>query len=425
MRNRVLLICEDPVGEGMGGNAIRSYEIAKALGASSAVTLLAPAPDGALSDVEHVPFALEDLRELRARVDEADVVIALPQNPVIAAELRRCRARVVYDLYDPRPLQFLAAAPGLTQRFHFTIALDHVMGALASGDYFVCASERQRDLWIGAMLACGLVTPERYRADPTLRNLIDVVPFGIPDAPPDDEGSGPHERFPMLDEDAEIVLWNGGLWNWFDPVGAVEAMQEVVLRRPRARLLFMGRPPLESRDTHSGQQAKQRAGELGLLETVVFFNDAWIPYNSRAAWLLSARCALSMHLDHLETRYSFRTRILDCFWAGLPVVCTRGDEFADLVDRAQLGASVPAADPAAAAQAVVEVLSHGREHYSVGLARVAEQFRWSAVTRPLRDYVANPDGRTAPRRRAPFSPARSARAAGTRAVRWLLRSVGH
>jgi glycosyltransferase involved in cell wall biosynthesis len=423
MRNRVLIICEDPVGEGMGGNAIRSYEIAKALGANSAVTLLAPAPDGVLSDVEHVPFALDDLRELRARVHSADVVIALPQNPVIAAELRRCRARVVYDLYDPRPLQFLAAAPGLAQRFHFTIALDHVMGALATGDYFVCASERQRDLWIGAMLACGLVTPERNRADPTLRNLIDVVPFGVPDAPPDDEGSGPHERFPTLDEDAEIVLWNGGLWNWFDPVGAVEAMQQVVLRRPRARLLFMGRPPLKSRDSRSGQHAKERAGELGLLETVVFFNDSWIPYNSRAAWFLSARCALSMHLDHLETRYSFRTRLLDCFWAGLPVVCTRGDEFADLVDRAHLGASVPAADPAAAAEAVVEVLSHGREHYRPGLARVAEQFRWSAVTRPLRDYVANPDGRTAPRRRAPFSPGRSARAAGTRAVRRLLRTV--
>ena len=50
--------------------------------------------------------------------------------------------------------------------------------ALASGDAFVCASERQRDLWLGALLALGRIDPDAYAADPSLRSLIDVVPFG-------------------------------------------------------------------------------------------------------------------------------------------------------------------------------------------------------------------------------------------------------
>jgi len=425
---RVLLISEDPVGERMGGNAIRAYEIAKALGAHAEVTLLAPGSGGVAPGVDHVPFAREDVAELRARLRGTDVVLALPQNPVIAAVLRRSGARVVYDLYDPRPLQVLEAfstAPALARRFHSTIALDHFMGALAGGDHLICASERQRDLWIGAMLAAGLITPAVYRADPTLRNLIDVVPFGVPDDPPSAAGPGPGERFPELGPDAELVLWNGGLWNWLDPVGAVEAIARVVQRRPRARRLFMGRPPSEERQAHAAQRAMARAGELGLLDTVVFFNDGWVPYQTRAAWLLAADCALSMHVDHLETRFSFRTRLLDCFWAGLPVVCTDGDDLAARVERDRLGASIPARDPVAAAEAVVEVLSRGREAYRAGLARAADEFRWSAVIAPLIGYVASPGaGRTPRRQRSGLTPGRWARAAATRAVRLALRSAG-
>ena len=50
------------------------------------------------------------------------------------------------------------------------------MDALTVGDHFICAGERQRDLWIGAMLGGGLITPAVYGADPTLRSVIDVVP---------------------------------------------------------------------------------------------------------------------------------------------------------------------------------------------------------------------------------------------------------
>ena len=73
------------------------------------------------------------------------------------------------------------------------------------------------------------------------------------------------------------------------------------------------RPPREARAT---------AEALGLLGSVVLFNDSWVPYEERGAWLNDADCALSLHHDHLETRYAFRTRVLDCFWASLPIVCT-------------------------------------------------------------------------------------------------------
>ena len=53
---------------------------------------------------------------------------------------------------------------------------------LDHGDFFICASEAQRDFWIGALHSRGRINPLTYADDPTLRRLIDVVPFGLPDA---------------------------------------------------------------------------------------------------------------------------------------------------------------------------------------------------------------------------------------------------
>ena len=70
------------------------------------------------------------------------------------------------------------------------------------------------------------------------------------------------------------------------------------------------------------------------------FNAGWVPYAERGAWLAEADVGVSAHLDHLEARFAFRTRILDYLWAGLPVVVTRGDALGELVERERLGRAV-------------------------------------------------------------------------------------
>ena len=431
---RVLVLSQDALGREMGGNAIRAYELARVLTAHASVALASPAIDGgahellARAAIEPFVFDPEQPRSLQAQLAGADVLLTPPQNPVINRQLARSRARVVYDLYDPKPLQLLeafAGAHGVTRRYWSRIAADHVMEALRVGDYLLCASERQRDLWIGMMLAGGLITPSLYSRDPALRSLIDVVPFGVPAQPPHSGGDGPFELLAGLERDAELVLWNGGLWNWLDPAGAVEAMARVVQQRPRARLVFMGRAPLERHQAAAAAAARTRARELGLLERVVFFNERWVPYEQRAPWLLAAHCALSLHADHLETRFSFRTRLLDCLWAGLPVVCTAGDELAQLVAARALGASVVPGDADAAALAIVGVLESGRAAYAEALAGAAGEYAWPRVAAPLISYVCGDQARR-PRRAAAFaSPGRWARAGATRllraSLRWLRR----
>ena len=207
-------------------------------------------------------------------------MVAQPPWPLAARELRRSGARLIYDLYDPEPLealQFLAGRRAGLRKTVTAMSLDRLVDALHDGHAFLCASDRQRDLWTGALLSQRLITPAVHDADPTLGGLLAVVPFGVPDSPPA-PGPGPRERFGLAADD-EIVLWNGGLWDWLDAESVLRAVARLSPERPRLRLVFMGTSgAAQARDAET--RARELARELGLLGRVVRFNDGWVPYDA-------------------------------------------------------------------------------------------------------------------------------------------------
>ncbi len=423
-RPRVLFICADPVGERMAGLGIRYSELAAVLAPYAEVTV-AHGGQGAgrlASGAATLPYAPHAPSALREPIAAADVVVAHPQWPLVTRWLRGSGARVIFDLYDPETLETLELSAGRRlgpRRLHVHSTLDRLHDALHTGHHFMCASEKQRDLWLGAMLGLRLVDPATYDADPSLRSVLDAVPSGVPSTPPDPDratGHGPRERFIQLAGDSELVLWNGGIWKWLDAETAVRAVASLSERRPRLRLVFMGGSTGKDART-AAQRARAVARELGLLDRTVIFHDGWVPYAERAAWLAQADCAISTHREHLETRFAFRTRLLDCFWAGLPVVCTEGDDLADRVERDGLGATAAAGDRDGVAAALERVLDEGREHHAERLARAAADYSWGRVAKPLLGWVTAPG---APGSRPGDAPGALRRGAGQTA-----RSLGY
>jgi len=394
-RPRVLFISADPVGPEMAGVGIRCWELAQALAPHARVTLAAirigPMPP---SEVKLVTFEPHSPRALRPHIFAADLIVAQPQWPVVTAWLKRSKARVVYDLYDPETfetIELFSDRSRTLRRLMVELSLDRLNDALRTGDHFICASEKQRDLWLGAMYAGRLIDAPAYDRDPSFRSVIDVVPFGLPgDAPRATDPLAMQRSIPQLLEDDEIVLWNGGIWNWLDAAGAVRAFALLSERRPQTRLVFMG-ATTNPAGRRASDEARRVAAEKGLLDRTVFFNTHWVPYGERANWLLGASCACSAHEEHLETRFAFRTRLLDCFWAGLPVVCSDGDELAERVRREQLGEAVPAGDERALAAALERVLERGRAFYLDALSGVAAEYAWPRVAQPLIRFLAGGD----------------------------------
>jgi glycosyltransferase involved in cell wall biosynthesis len=402
----VLVLSAEPVAERMAGPAIRAAELARALAAAgSSVTLASPAPNTPPAGVRSLEAGFEDFEAVLGAAREHDVVVAQELPPTLLSRLRKLPVRIALDLYNPVVVEVLEAVSGQPPRAQRRIQELVGMRALAQcavADYIVCASERQRDLWLGGMAMHGLIELDAYRRDPTLRSLIDVVPFGVPDEPPTPGEGDPVMKgvLPGIAPDDRVLLWAGGIWGWLDPATPIRATKLLEdSAGPATHLVFLGtrRPGLE----RTGQAAHaDRARELARTEGVegrlVHFNDGWVPYAERARWLLESDVGVSAHLDHLEARFSFRTRILDYLWAGLPVVTSSGDALGDLVERERVGRAVRPGDPEAFAAACAELIGDSAAERA-RVAELAPSLRWSEVTRPLAEWCERAGG-TPPRR---------------------------
>jgi glycosyltransferase involved in cell wall biosynthesis len=401
MTKRVLLHSIGDVGSTMSGPGIRYYELAKALAEDFEVTLAAPNESDAVVDGVRIVRTPRDPAALLTMLGAFDAVVSQNLPAHAMRWLARRPVRVVYDLYVPLLSEHLAMLHveldhPASVRFHEQAMLAQRL-ALATGDAFVCASERQRDFWLGMLASLGRIDLDAYRRDRSMRALIDVVPFGLPDEPPVPGDSALKGVIPGIAESDLVLLWGGGVWNWFDPLTVIRAVELVARRRDDVKLLFLGLRHPQVPEMAMAGRALELARGLGLLGRVVFANDGWISYRERAQFLLEADVGVSAHFDSVETRFAFRTRVLDYFWAGLPTITTGGDVLADDVESRELGRVVAAGDVEGWA-AAIEELADGRER--ARLAANVEAFRpeyaWSRVTEPLARLVAAP----AERRRA-------------------------
>jgi glycosyltransferase involved in cell wall biosynthesis len=134
------------------------------------------------------------------------------------------------------------------------------------------------------------------------------------------------------------------------------------------------------------------ADELGLTDTFVFFNEDWVAFDDRANYFLDADVGISTHLDHVETAFSFRTRILDYLWAGLPVVATQGDALAELIEEHGAGVTVPPSDVDALVDALRRIATDAglRGGAAAASRALGEQMRWSDALAPLVRFCRAP-----------------------------------
>lgn len=385
-RPRALVMSTDPIGPEMPGPAIRAWHLAGALGRHMDVVLASTVAVSGGHPVAELGLAHGPA--LAEMVAAADVCFAPSALVYMARELRESPRPVAVDIYDPTHLENLemGGPPGPGTDLAVARQVGVLNAAMRRGDFFTCASERQRDFWLGALAALGRVNPYTYDGDPLLERLVSVVPYGLPDDPPRRGGPGLKGVLPGIGHSDKVVLWGGGVYNWLDPSSVVRAVDRLRHRVPDVRLVFLGmrHPNPAVPEMRAAGELQALSARLGLTGTHVFFNPGWVPYERRADFLLDADVAVSAHWDHLETRYSFRSRVLDCLWAGLPMVLTGGDVLAAEVAAAGLGVAVPAGDDRALEEALHRLLISPPE--PSGFARVAGRYTWSRVAEPLVEF---------------------------------------
>lgn len=395
-RRRIAVVTSDTLAPRMAGPGIRALQIARRLSADHDVVLATTGRcDLVVAGVEVRAVAEKGLQDLERWCD-----VFLFQGWVLAGRpfLLHSDKVIVADVYDPMHLEQLEQghdAEGERGRFdavrNASVVLNEQLGR---ADFVLCASGKQRDLWLGQLAALGRVNTVTYDEDESLRSLLAVVPFGVGDEAPVATRSAIRGEVDGIGPDDKVVLWGGGVYNWFDPLTLVRAVDRLRARVPEVRLFFLGlrHPNPDIPEMRMAVETQRLAAELGLVGTHVFFNEDWVAFDDRQNFLLDADIAVSTHLDHIETEFSFRTRILDYLWAGLPILATDGDSFAEVILREGLGVVVPARDVGAVEEGLERLLTDDAfaAECRANVARITPEMTWAACLEPLAAFCLDP-----------------------------------
>lgn len=398
---RVLLICNDVIKPAMTGPAIRYWEFARVLSQYFTVTLAVPPSVQAESSPEALNPTFEvrlcaTQTELQALAGQAEVIITVGANLSLYPFLLKTAKPLVVDMYIPFLLE------NLHRDAHRPINDRHMLsqgdrGAhtlqIRAADFLICASDKQKDYWLGWLSALGRVNAYTHQDDPTLARLIGVVPFGLPHEAPVHQKQVLKGVYKTIAPNDKVILWGGGIWDWLDPETLIRAMSLISARQPQVKLFFMGinSPNPGSARMKAAARAIQLSQELGLYEKSVFFNN-WVPYQERQNYLLEADLGASLHLNHIEARFSFRTRFLDYIWAGLPILATEGDLMSEEVVRGELGRVIKSGHVDQVSQVLLDMLAvpNLRQHYQPNFDRVRARYEWEAVMAPLIQFCEAP-----------------------------------
>lgn len=171
-RRTIIVVVDEPVGESNSEAVERATCLALGLAKDQPVVFCSPL--GITTDLPGVKLQTLSGLRLSFRLEMAPLVIA---SRTAAGRLRRRRrGALCVDLGSFPPTGLVgdggSGVTGVGEHLRLTNA------ALRWGDFFLCASETDRDSWLGALAAAGRFRASLYDADPKLRRLLDVAPLG-------------------------------------------------------------------------------------------------------------------------------------------------------------------------------------------------------------------------------------------------------
>jgi glycosyltransferase involved in cell wall biosynthesis len=372
---RVLLVCPEPLGHGQpAGIGIRFLEMARVLrGDGHSVTILSPDAgtiDGCKGDYI-TPVTL------LAHSEASDCAV-VQGHVANAFFLQAAEVPTVVDLYDPFIIEnlhyYYERGAEVFQHDHYTL-----MNSLARGDLFLCASEAQRLFYLGVMLAGGRLHPIAFEASPHLDALLRIAPFGV------------HPPRPVAPRglDAPAILF-GGIYDWYDPILAIDAVAIARRTLPGATLTFTTHPNPDITPQGKLADAVSYVKTNGYGDFVRF--EPWVAYDQRAEFFDRFALALLTFPPSIETDLAMRTRVYDYLWGGLPIVTSSAPGTDEILERYGAGSVLREDSAEAFARAITEMAGDraAYERMTRGSQEFVREHQWMHTLQPLREFCNAP-----------------------------------
>lgn len=372
---RLLLVCPEPLGHGQpAGIGIRFIEMAKVLASDGHEITMLSRDGGAVANAATGTLTPESI----ARATEANDMAVVQGHAANELFAHGKPLPTVVDLYDPFIVEnlhyFAERGSEVFQHDHATLML-----SIARGDLFLCASEAQRLFYLGVMIAAGRLSPVAFESDPHLDALIRVAPFGV--------------QLPRTDarprRDSHDLLF-GGIYDWYDPILAIDAVAIARKSVVDVTLTFSTHTNPELTPQGKAAEAIEYVRKRGYGPFVRF--EPWVSYDKRGTFFDRFAASLLTFGQSIETDLSMRTRVFDYLWAGLPVITSSAPGTDEILARYAAGTVVRSDSAGVFAAEIVALLNdYARlDAMRSGARRFVDDHQWSRTLQPLREFCRNP-----------------------------------
>jgi glycosyltransferase involved in cell wall biosynthesis len=262
--------------------------------------------------------------------------------------------RLVRDI-DPQLVHFHFISEGGRAFYWDRIGVPMVASSWGQDVIFDNGPNPRAEKSLRRMLShCRQVTATTHQlAEATLRYMppgknVHVIPFGV------DLG-----QFTLRQErenDDAVIGFVKHLMPKYGPDVLVEAFALIHKARPRTRLVIAGRGPME-------RQLKERVAELGLSSAVELTGR--IPHDQVPALMRQFDISAMPSVYDSE---SFGVAAIEASATGIPVVASRVGGVSEAVVHGKTGLLVPPRDPAALANACIELIDDPALRRRMGMA---------------------------------------------------------
>lgn len=332
-----------------------------------------------------------DGNELKILINQFDSVIVSYSWADIAqlvAENIEETKLLILDVYVPIYVE-VAARDSKDKEFEFDghiRSLPYYNRALLRGDYFLCAHDTQKTFYTGVLSALGRINPISYRND-----LIDIVPYGIPEEKPISKQSPFKGK--VVAEDDIVIMWFGGLYPWFDSKGLIDSIERLNKKDSRIKLLVVGgKNPFNNNPDFVKQyeEITKYTKDKNLENTVVFFED-WVPFNERFDWYNTADYVISINKSGEENKYAWRTRVMDYIGGELPMLTNGGDPLSDELIEKKCAVRVNLNKTDEFEKIVFDLINNKtkRENLVKNIKALKSKYYWNNITKELSKFLLN------------------------------------
>ncbi|MBU1627158.1 radical SAM protein, partial [bacterium] len=400
MKNKkysLLIISGEKFSEKMAGIAMRQLSIAKCVSKIAEVIIATPYESKDIDEVSFITYNQDDTHSLEDIVREFDIILFQGHILHHFPFLKKTDKVIIVDIFSPIIFESFNwhQFENFDKRiFYHDLDLSVLIDQLEIGDFFLCSNDVQRHFWIGMLAGLNRVSPYTIDHDDELEKLIAVVPYGISEMRSEKSMDVIKGIHPRVKKEDHLLIWNGGIYNWLDPMTPIKAMVRICQDRSDVKLFFLGtkHPNPQIPVMPICLDAIKLSENFGLADLYVFFLE-WTDAASRYDYILESDATLSFYHDNIETRFSFRTRLMDNIATGVtPIVTDCGDTFSKMIKDHHLGETIPPGDVDASVMAILGVIDDKelRDYYRKNLKSFSNKMLWDIALSPLMVFLSNP-----------------------------------